>query len=60
MKLNENTQNVAEHEEFSRSLLDLEGWLKATQEKMAACGGVSGQGNGDGVSTDIEVFIYLL
>ncbi|XP_012674769.2 nesprin-3-like isoform X2 [Clupea harengus] len=54
VKLNENTQNVAEHEEFSRSLLDLEGWLKATQEKMAACGGVSGQGNGDGVSTDIE------
>ncbi|XP_041950238.1 nesprin-3-like isoform X1 [Alosa sapidissima] len=54
VKLKESTQNVAEHDEFGRSLLDLESWLKAMQERLAASGAVSGDGGPVDVQTDIQ------
>ncbi|KAL2082350.1 hypothetical protein ACEWY4_022168 [Coilia grayii] len=58
-KLNESSQNVAEHEKFSRSLGDLEAWMKLMQHRLAASGGQSGDGGRDDVHTDAEMGDFL-
>ncbi|XP_062406899.1 nesprin-3-like isoform X2 [Sardina pilchardus] len=54
VQLKESTQNVAEHEEFGRNLLDLESWLKAMQKRLAASGVLSGDGGPASDQTDIQ------